>query len=142
MESIFSKFDEPSRKLMSYAEKLVTDKKGDPVHCNTVSFGNCMIRLSGSFNAKYIKLNDKGEVVDVSPQSEVKIVQRWDGYKPNIRWLLKDYWLYLIQQKNNDALSKLRKDQKKLRFEWKYPNRRPEDMKGKEKIYGWIDSIK
>jgi hypothetical protein len=45
MESVFAEFVEPSRKLMQYAEKLVTNNKGDPCHCNTVSFNNCMIRI-------------------------------------------------------------------------------------------------
>src|SRR5215469_10623578 len=31
MEGIFAEFDEPSRNLMRYAEKLVTDNKADPV---------------------------------------------------------------------------------------------------------------
>jgi hypothetical protein len=37
-ESVFTEFVEPSRKLMQYAEKLVTDNKADPCHCNTVMF--------------------------------------------------------------------------------------------------------
>jgi hypothetical protein len=77
-----------------------------------------MIRIPGSYNAKYIKIeNDK--IVNISPQSEVKIAQRWDGYKPNIRWLLRDYQIYLIQEKNNEVLANLRKDQKRLRSRWK-----------------------
>ena len=87
MESVFAEFIEPSRKLMQYAEKLVTDNMGDPCHCNSVSFNNCMIRIP--CNSKYVQFNDKGEVVKIPNQSEVRIVQRWDGYKPNIRCLLK-----------------------------------------------------
>jgi hypothetical protein len=52
-ESVFAEFVEPSGKLMQYAEKLVTENKGDPCHCNTVSFNNCMIRIPGSYNSKY-----------------------------------------------------------------------------------------
>ena len=89
MESVFTEFIEPSGKLMQYAEKLVTDNKGDPCHCNTVSFNNCTIRIPGSNNSKYIQFNEKGKVVDLPPQSKVRIVQRWDGHRPNIRWLFK-----------------------------------------------------
>jgi hypothetical protein len=46
-QSIFTKFKAPSRKLMSYAENLMTDGKADSVHRGTVSFGNCMIRIPG-----------------------------------------------------------------------------------------------
>jgi hypothetical protein len=73
MESVFVEFVEPSRKLMQYAERLVTDNKADPVHCNTVSFGNCMIRIPGSYNSKYVKF-DKGKVVDIPTRSEVKSI--------------------------------------------------------------------
>jgi len=108
-ESVFAEFVEPSRKLMQYLEKLVTDNKADPCHSNTVSFNNCMIRIPGSFNSKYIQFNDKGEAVTILPQSEVRIIQRWDGYRPNIRWILKDHWLYLIQERNNEVLKGIRR---------------------------------
>jgi hypothetical protein len=77
MESVFMKFVEPSRRLMQYAERLVTENKGDPCHYNTVSFNNCMIRIPGSYNSKYVQFNDMGKVVNISAESEVKIVQRW-----------------------------------------------------------------
>ena len=75
---------------MQYAEKWITDNKCDPCHCNTVSFNNCMIRIPRSYNSKYVPFNDKGEVLNLPPQSKVRIIQRWDGYRPNIKWLLKD----------------------------------------------------
>ncbi|MFZ0510860.1 MAG: hypothetical protein WAM14_04570, partial [Candidatus Nitrosopolaris sp.] len=92
MESVFAGFVEPSRKLMQYAEKLVTDNNADPCHYNTVSFNNWMIRIPGSYNSKYVQFNYVGKVVNISPESEVRIIQKWDGYKPNIRWLLNGYW--------------------------------------------------
>ena len=81
---------------MQYAEKLVTNNKGDPCHCNTVSFNNCMIRITGSYNTKYIHFNDKSEVLNISRQSEVRIVQRWDGTGPISSGYLKNtgYILY------------------------------------------------
>jgi len=137
MESVFMEFVEPSRKLMQYAEKLVTDNKGDPCHCSTVSFNNCMIRIPGSYNSKYIQFNDLGKVVNISPESEVKIVQRWDGYRPNIKWLLNGYWIYLIQERNNEALKSMQDEQKRLRFESKYR------ISNKQQIsrIGWIESL-
>jgi hypothetical protein len=137
-ENVFAEFVEPSRKLMKYLEKLVTDNKADPSHCNTVSFNNCMIRIPGSFNSKYIQFNDKGEAVNVPPQSEVRIIQRWDGCRPNIRWILKDHWIYLIQERNNEALKGIRNEQKRLRFERRYPNHM--DDKEISRI-GWIESL-
>jgi hypothetical protein len=140
MESVFADFVEPSRKLMQYAEKLVTDSKGDPCHRSTVSFSNCMIRVPGSYNSKYIQFNDKGEVVNIPPESQVSIVQKWDGYRPNIRWLLKDYWIYLIQERNNEALRRIHCEQKRLRFEKKYPDNRISDTQRIDRI-DWIESL-
>ena len=73
MESIFAKFHEPSRGLMRYAEKLMTYGKADSNHSNNVSFGNCMVRIPGSYNAKYIQFDDNGQIVNIPPKSEVKI---------------------------------------------------------------------
>jgi hypothetical protein len=137
MESVFKEFIEPSRRLMQYAEKLVSDNNGDQCHYNTVSFNNCMIRIPGSYNSKYIQFNDIGKVVNISPESEVKIVQRWDGYRPNIKWLLSGYWIYLIQERNNDALKTMQDEQKRLRFESKYR------ISNKQQIrrIDWIESL-
>jgi hypothetical protein len=137
MESVFAEFIEPSRKLMQYAEKLVTDNRGDPCHSNTVSFNNCMIRIPGSYNSKYIQFNDMGDVVNIPPGSEVRIVLRWDGHRPNIKWLLKDYWIYLIQERNNEALNRLRDERKSIGFERKYPDSRSSRT---ERI-DWIESL-
>jgi hypothetical protein len=140
MECVFAEFIEPSRKLMQYAEKLVTDNKGDPCHCNTVSFNNCMIRIPGSYNSKYVHFNDKDEFVKIPNQSEVRIVHRWDGYRPNIRWLLKDYWIYLIQERNNETLNRSQHERKRLRFERKYPNNRISGIQRINRI-DWIESL-
>jgi hypothetical protein len=136
MESVFAEFVEPSRKLMQYLEKLVTDNKADPSHCNTVSFNNCMIRIPGSFNSKYIQFNGNGEAVNIPPQSEVRIIQRWDGYRPNIRWILKDHWISLIQERNNEALKGIRNARKRLRFEGRYHTNDREPSR-----IGWIESL-
>jgi hypothetical protein len=137
-ESVFAEFVEPSRKLMQYLEKLVTDNKADPCHSNTVSFNNCMIRIPGSYNSKYIRFNDKGEVVNIPPQSEVRIIHRWNGYRPNIRCILKDHWIYLIQERNNEVLKGIRDEQKRLRFEKRYPNHTNHIEISR---IGWIESL-
>jgi len=137
MESVFAEFVEPSRKLMQYLEKLVTDNKADPSHSNTVSFNNCMIRIPRSYKSKYIRFNDKGEVVNIPPQSQVRIIQRWDGYRPNIRWIFKDHWINLIQERNNEALKEIRNEQKRLRFE-RHPSHTSDREIGG---IGWIESL-
>src|SRR5215469_5542110 len=121
---VFAKFADlrPSMRLMRYAEKLVTDNKCDPGHYSTVSFNNCMARIPFSYNSKYVDRNDKNEIVALTPKSQVKVIKRWNGYKPNIKWILEGYWTYLIQERNNEALEMLRQDQKRIRFEIRHPN--------------------
>src|SRR5215469_9517420 len=125
---------------MHYAEKLVTDNKGDQRHRDSVSFGNCMVRIPWSYNSKYVQKNDKNEIISLPLQSQVKILHRWDGYRPNIRWILEGYWTFLIQERNNEALERLRQDQKRIRYEIRYPNpyRKFYDQLG---TIDWIESL-
>jgi hypothetical protein len=81
-ESEFAKFEQPSRRFIQFAEQYLSNKKSDPCHSFTMSFKNCMLRVSGSFNAK-------------SEPIEVKIIQRWNGVRPSIKPLLFDFYLYL-----------------------------------------------
>jgi hypothetical protein len=75
-ESEFAKFGYPSRKLIQFAEYYLSDHKADPCHTKGLSFKNCMIRIPGSFNSKN------------GTKEEVKIIQRWNGFRPSIKPLL------------------------------------------------------
>jgi len=92
-------FKQPSRKFLQFAEQYFTNKKADPCHTLTMSFKNCMLRVPGSYNSKYVQIDDKHEIVNRSPEAEVKIIQQWDGKRPAINWLLRDFRRYLIQDK-------------------------------------------
>jgi len=59
-------------------------------------------------------------------------VQPWDGYR------LEDYWVYLIQEKSNEKLERLRDDKKRIWLDIKYPNRRHRQTSGK---IDWIESL-
>jgi hypothetical protein len=82
-ESEFAKFDQPSRRFIQFAEQHLSNKQSDPCHSFTMSFKNCMLRVPGSYNSKS------------EPIEEVKIIQRWDGFRPNIKPLLFDLYIYL-----------------------------------------------
>jgi len=137
-ESIFLRFDDPSRKgflsngLLRYIERDITNNSADSGHSSSTSFGNCMIRIPGSFNSKYIRSN--------KAQSEVKIVQRWDGYRADIKWVLKDYWIYLTQEKNNEILATSNRDQRRLRSQWKR-GIDPSQQKKQANKTEWIESL-
>jgi hypothetical protein len=72
-------FEQPSRKFLQFAEQYFTNKKADPCHTFTISLKNCMLRVPGSYNSKYVEFNDKGEIANIPGEAEVKIIQR--GYK-------------------------------------------------------------
>jgi hypothetical protein len=50
-----------------------------------VSFRNCMLRVPGSINSKN--------------EQTIRIIQRWNGYRPQINYLLRDFRRYLIDQR-------------------------------------------
>ena len=83
-ESEFTKFDQPSRRLIQFAEQHLSNKKSDPCHSFTMSFKNCMLRIPGSYNTK------------LKSYEEVRIIQKWDGLRPSIKPLL--FYFYLYQQ--------------------------------------------
>ena len=85
-ESQFAKFDQPSRGLLQFGEYQLSDKKADFCHNSTMSLKNCMLRIPGSFNAK-------GAFI------EVKVIQRWNGYRPSIKPLLFDLYIHLQSEK-------------------------------------------
>jgi hypothetical protein len=87
----FATYIDPSKKdltsrLMQYAKDFFTDKKSDPQHRPSVK--SCLIRIPGTINSKY--------------NQEIKIIQNWDGFRPPIQYLLRDYRTWLVAEKIND----------------------------------------
>lgn len=92
--SQFEEIEQPSMKFIRFAEFFLTGGMSDPSH--SPSFKSCMIRIPGSYNSK------------CSPdKNEVKIYQKWDGYRPPIHLLLGSFHVYLVDQKIKEM--KLRK---------------------------------
>jgi hypothetical protein len=106
-ESEFARFGTPSRRFIQFAEEFLSDGKADPFHTKGLSFKNCMIRIPGSFNSK----NDTKE--------EVKIVQRWNGFRPLIKPLLFRFDLYLLVSKSKEIHKNKNKLKKKKSHESK-----------------------
>jgi hypothetical protein len=108
-ESEFARFGYPSRKFLQFAEYYLSDNKADPCHTKGLSFKNCMIRIPSSFNSKKngIKEEEKEE-----EEEEVKIIQRWNGFRPSIKPLLYRFDLYLLVSKSNELHKKKTKQQK------------------------------
>jgi hypothetical protein len=90
-EEVFSKFDQPSRKFLKFAEYYLSDYKSDPSH--NPSFKSCMIRIPGSYNSKCIQRGN-------TSNSEVRILETWNGIRPSIKGsLLYDFYLWLANEK-------------------------------------------
>jgi len=66
-ECEFTKFEQPSRRFIQFAEIKLSGKQSDPCHSHTMSFKNCMLRVPGSYNAKS------------DPPVRVEIIQQWNG---------------------------------------------------------------
>ena len=75
----------PSQKFLRYAESFLSDGKCDPQHNKTVSLKNCMLRIPGSINSK------NGQ--------QVRILQFWNQSRPNIRYMLEGFYVYLCSQR-------------------------------------------
>ena len=96
-EERFARLKEPDGKdltsnFMQFAEEFLTNKKGDPQHNPTVN--SCLVRVPGTINSKCTQ--------------EVKIIQRWDGQKPAINYLLRDFKRWLINEKIDNINSILK----------------------------------
>jgi hypothetical protein len=99
LEGVFSDLDaQPSRKFIQWAEKYLSNYKADPCHSSGLSFKNCMIRIPGSHNSKH------------GQNTEVKILQKWNGVRLSIKPLLSEFYVYLADSK----IKEIRKDRGRL----------------------------
>lgn len=73
----FASFENPSMRILRFVEPYLSDNKADPSHSNTTSFKNCMLRIPGSHNSKCVMRNNR----TANYSAEIKIIQKWNGYK-------------------------------------------------------------
>ena len=92
-EEIFTKLDtEPSKAFLKFAAQFISGNRSDPTH--NPSLKSCLIRIPGSINTKY------------DEYKQVQIIQKWDGVRPAINYLLRDFRKYLIQRKIDQQYQK------------------------------------
>lgn len=75
--------------FMKFAEEFFTNKKHDPQHSPTVK--SCLLRIPYTLNSKC----KEEEII----MREVTIIQKWDGNRPSINYLLRDFRRYLINER-------------------------------------------
>jgi hypothetical protein len=120
-------------KFLRFAESFLSNNKADPSHGNSLSFRNCMLRIPGSHNSKCLLRNNG----IATSSTEVKIIQRWNGYRPAINWLLRDFRRYLIQEKINDTF----KDKRLTRKRSSYCDPTNHTTTSTSHSIHWIDSL-
>jgi hypothetical protein len=69
--------------FLRFAKDFFSDGKADSKHLSSIK--SCLVRVPGTINSK------NGE--------QVRIFQRWDGTKPAIQWVSRDFQDYLVQKK-------------------------------------------
>ena len=102
-EEVFAKFDQPSKKFLKFAARRLSNYKSDPN--NNPSLKSCMVRIPRSYTSKRIT------------NSEVKVIQVWNGYKLPINYLLRDFRRYLIDQRMEEVKAQRKRQQNNQSFE-------------------------
>ena len=86
----FINYEGVSRQFLKFAEMYLSDNKCDSNH--NPSFNSCMVRIPNSINSKN--------------SLDVKIVQSWDGKRPDIRLLLGSFYAWMLtRQKKQQYIS-------------------------------------
>jgi hypothetical protein len=93
-ESKFAQFDQPSQTFLRFAAQFLSNHKSDTN--NNPAFRSCLLRIPGSINSKY--------------NEEVKIIQRWDGFRPRTNPLYYHLYIYLANRKLKE-LNNMQKSQ-------------------------------
>ena len=110
----FNKFDRPSEQFLRFAKDYLSNYKADKN--NNPSFKSCLLRIPGFINSKY--------------NTKVKIIKKWNGYRPSITTdLLIGFRRYLIQKKIDQE-----KQRQKILVE-----RSKNKFVGSSNNYSWIE---
>jgi hypothetical protein len=84
-----------SQKFLKFASIHFSNGKSDPN--NNPSFKNCLLRVPNTINSKSGK--------------EIVVVERWNGYRPNINLMVGNFFVYLRNEKLKE--DKLREHREK-----------------------------
>jgi hypothetical protein len=79
-----------SEVFLLFAKQYFTDGKADPQH--RPKYKTCLIRIPDTFNSKCIERGLSFE------DSKVKVIKKWNGFRPPIQSLTRKFWKWLIQE--------------------------------------------
>ena len=109
---VFSEFADSKKKqknkdlttvFMYFAERFFTNNRNDCHHTPTIN--SCMLRVPYTFNSKCLS---------TGKNSEVRIVQKWNGQRPPINYILRDFRHYLINEKLQERIKYQQRQDKKM----------------------------
>ncbi len=85
--------DNPNDKFLQFSGRYLSNGKCDK--SNNPGIRSCMIRIPNSVNLKN--------------GAEVQVLQEWDGYRPDYRLLIGNFYAYLVgkEKKNHDSRYRL-----------------------------------
>jgi hypothetical protein len=111
MLNIHNRID-PIIEFTRFALKFFTDGKIDPKYLPSVN--SFFIRVPGTFNFK------NGE--------QVKIIQKWDGKSPTVKWITTDFKNYL-KQKKIDIINKRKREIENKLFDYNQQQKQEDKIK-------------
>jgi hypothetical protein len=114
--------------FIQFAEEYFTESTADRLHNPTVK--SCLLRIPGSLNSKCLANKNK--------DPEVKIIQKWDGKRPSIQPLLKDFRRWLIQKRINDTAELKKQEKKHSKFQ--IMNSQNQEHKNRINTIKWIEN--
>lgn len=131
---VFAKFQNPSKQFLRFAKIFLSSGNADTF--NNPSFKSTLLRIPYSINSKCLcEIPDNGNINHLE-RSRVKIIQEWDGYRPSIKYLLRDFLHSLINQKikEKNHHGYMYRDSKKSKQIIIYENDRKREI-------GWIEQL-
>jgi hypothetical protein len=93
------------------------------------------LRVPGSLNSNQVHFDDKGEIVDIPPEAEIRVVQYWDGNGPSIKPLLPRYYIWLESELDKSLDKQIELENKQESW-----SRRRRGYRGKNTI-NWIEKL-
>jgi hypothetical protein len=95
---IFAKFQDPSKKFLRFVKDFMSSDNADI--SNNPSFKSCLLRIPYSINSKCLiqSTNTQNYITNNQNKSSVEIIQKWDGHRPSIKYILREFLHYLINQ--------------------------------------------
>ncbi len=94
-----------SEVFLKFAKDYFTNGKADPPHYP--KYGNSLIRIPNTYNSKCL---DRGLSRE---ESRVKIIQKWDGKRLPIQYLLKGFRRWIVQEEINENKKQIKKSKSK-----------------------------